>query len=71
MLVTIGLAECSSKASLIVKMGTSAQPIFVYNRYSGKIEQEPIYGERWLRWTYETSAGRFALSANSSSMNAV
>lgn len=36
-------------------------PIEVFNRYTGKIEEEAVYGERWLRWTYATPAGRLAL----------
>lgn len=38
-------------------------PIEYFNRYTGRIEREPVYGERWLRWTYETAPGRFALWA--------
>lgn len=37
-------------------------PIEVFNRYSGRIEHESIYGERWLRWTYGTGPGRLALA---------
>lgn len=48
-------------ASLIVKMGSHANPIPVFNRYTGAIETEPVYGEKWLRWTYESVAGRLAL----------
>lgn len=38
-------------------------PVQFYNRYSGKIEQEEIYGEGWLRWTYGNPLGRLALHA--------
>ena len=31
-----------------------------YNRYTGEIETEQIYGEKWLRWAYETPAGRLS-----------
>lgn len=31
------------------------------NRYSGEIETEAIYGEAYLRWTYESSLGKIAL----------
>ena len=31
------------------------------NRRSGKIEEEQIYGEKALRWTYETGFGKVAL----------
>lgn len=32
-------------------------PIQFYNRYSGEIETEEIYGEKWLRWAYESETG--------------
>ncbi|WP_153559115.1 phosphatidylserine decarboxylase [Roseimaritima sediminicola] len=38
------------------------QPITYFNRYTGRLEQEAIYGESYLRWTYETQAGRLALA---------
>lgn len=38
----------------------SAQPLQFYNRYTGGMEVEHIYGERWLRWAYETRLGRIA-----------
>ncbi len=31
----------------------------LYNRYTGKLEPEQIYGEAWLRRAYETPVGRF------------
>ncbi len=37
------------------------QPIRFLNRRTGEIETEKIYGEDWLRWTYETPLGRLAL----------
>ncbi|MBE2215099.1 MAG: phosphatidylserine decarboxylase [Opitutaceae bacterium] len=40
----------------------SGQPIEVINRYTGAVEVEQVYGDRWLRWTYETGAGRLALA---------
>lgn len=36
--------------------------ILFYDRYSGEVQAEKIYGEGALRWTYGTYAGRFALS---------
>lgn len=41
----------------------SRKAITFFNRYSGNTEQEDIYGESFLRWTYETVAGRIALAA--------
>jgi phosphatidylserine decarboxylase len=38
-----------------------AQPIHFYDRYHQKIETEQIYGEPWLRFTYENPVGRFFL----------
>jgi phosphatidylserine decarboxylase len=34
-----------------------------YNRHTQAIEAEAVYGDRWLRWTYQTVAGRMALWA--------
>jgi phosphatidylserine decarboxylase len=42
-------------------MPTNGQPIEVFNRTTQRIEHEPVFGERWLRWTYETRAGMLAL----------
>jgi len=33
------------------------------NRYTGAVETEAVYGEAWLRWTYDTPLGRLALRA--------
>jgi len=38
-------------------------PITVYNRLTGQIETEQVYGEGWLKWTYGTSFGRLCLAA--------
>ncbi|MDR3143383.1 MAG: archaetidylserine decarboxylase [Puniceicoccales bacterium] len=35
------------------------EPIRFYNRYSQSLEEEPVVGERFLRWLYETPTGRF------------
>ena len=32
-----------------------------FNRYTGRLEQEQVYGAAWMRWTYGTSLGRLAL----------
>lgn len=39
----------------------SAEPISYFNRHTGKIEAEQIFGERWLRFAYENPAGRFGV----------
>lgn len=40
-----------------------AEPICFYNRYTSQIETEQVYGEKWLRWAYETPLGRLAVGA--------
>ncbi len=40
-----------------------AEPIRFFNRYTASVETEQIYGEKWLRWAYETPAGRLAVAA--------
>lgn len=39
----------------------SAEPIRYFHRSKRTIETETIYGEKWLRWTYESALGRTAL----------
>jgi len=41
----------------------SAEPIRFYNRYTQKTETELVYGEKWLRWTYETALGGLSVWA--------
>ena len=40
----------------------SAEPIRYFHRAKKTIETEQIYGESWLRWTYESGLGRMALN---------
>ncbi|MDF3059518.1 MAG: phosphatidylserine decarboxylase [Rariglobus sp.] len=40
-----------------------AEPIRFYNRYTQSVETEQVYGEKWLRWSYETPLGRLAVGA--------
>lgn len=40
-----------------------AEPIRYFHRAKKTIETEQVYGEAWLRWTYESAPGRFALHA--------
>ncbi len=37
------------------------EPIHYFNRHSEQLETEAVYGEKWLRWAYETAPGRAAL----------
>ena len=39
------------------------EPIRYYNRDSGRIETEQVYGEAFLRWTYGNPLGKLALDA--------
>lgn len=34
-----------------------------FNRYTGQVEREQVYGAAWLRWTYHHPLGRLALEA--------
>lgn len=34
-----------------------------FNRYTGRVEQELVYGATWMRWTYCNPFGRLALEA--------
>ncbi len=40
---------------------SNGAPIEFYNRYTGQVEREDVYGESYLRWTYETACGRALL----------
>jgi phosphatidylserine decarboxylase len=40
-------------------MGKSS--LTYYDRYTGRLEEEAIYGGGWIRWLYETPAGQVAL----------
>lgn len=46
-------------------MGNSEAKISIQfrNRYTGGIENEQVYGERWLRWAYENPLGRLTVAA--------
>lgn len=39
------------------------EPIRYVNRYTGQVETEQVYGERFLRWTYGNPLGRLTLEA--------
>ncbi len=41
----------------------ASEPIRFYNRRTKTVETEVVYGDAWLRWTYEKNLGRFALNA--------
>jgi phosphatidylserine decarboxylase len=40
-----------------------AEPIRYFHRAKKTVETEQVYGEKWLRWTYETLPGRLVLAA--------
>jgi phosphatidylserine decarboxylase len=39
-----------------------AAPIRYFHRAKQTVETEQVYGEKWLRWTYETTLGQLALN---------
>lgn len=39
----------------------SAEPIRYFHRAKRTVETETVYGEKWLRWTYGGTAGKFSL----------
>lgn len=41
--------------------GSTMSDVSYFNRYTGNIEREEIYGEPYLRWVYETKVGRLSL----------
>jgi phosphatidylserine decarboxylase len=41
----------------------STEPIRYFHRAKQTVETEVVYGEDWLRWTYENPVGRLALNA--------
>ena len=42
---------------------SAAEPIRYFHRAKRTIETEAVYGEKWLRWTYETALGALTLEA--------
>lgn len=42
---------------------SAPEPIQYYDRYTRTVQTEQIYGEKWLRWTYETTMGRLGVEA--------
>lgn len=39
----------------------SSAPIKYFNRHTGSVESEAVYGENFVRWTYDRPLGRLAL----------
>ena len=37
------------------------EPIRYYDRQKQTVETEQVYGEKWLRWTYESTPGHAAV----------
>jgi phosphatidylserine decarboxylase len=56
---TNGIAACLLRRVL----SAQREPIRFFNRYTGQIEVEQIYGEPFMRWTYGTRMGKLALHA--------
>jgi len=40
-----------------------SEAIEFFNRYTGQVEREQVYGAAWMRWTYANPFGRLALEA--------
>jgi phosphatidylserine decarboxylase len=38
------------------------EPIRYFNRYTGTVETERVYGEKWLRWANDTTPGRWSVA---------
>jgi len=49
--------------SVYVSAVASTQEIVFYDRYEGRLRTEVIYGEKPLRWAYETALGRLCLES--------
>jgi phosphatidylserine decarboxylase len=49
--------------SVIMPSRMPSEPVTFYNRHTGAVETEVIYGEPFLRWVYENPLGRFTLWA--------
>src|SRR5262245_7603721 len=45
------------------KRTMACEPIEYFNRYTGRIETEDVYGHRFLCWTYGNPLGRLTLHA--------
>lgn len=41
----------------------AAEPIRYFNRYTGRLETEKVYGEAFLRWTHGSAPGRLTIHA--------
>ena len=41
----------------------ASEPIQYFNRYSGRLETEDVYGDQFLRWAYGNPLGRLSLHA--------
>jgi phosphatidylserine decarboxylase len=41
----------------------SDDSIQFYNRHTGKVETETVYGDKWLKWTYGNPLGKLSLHA--------
>src|SRR3954466_12772190 len=39
----------------------ASEPIQYFNRYTGRIETEEVYGDRFLRWTYGSPLAQLSL----------
>jgi phosphatidylserine decarboxylase len=57
------LAHRTLAAPAISRQYPAVEPIRFFNRHSGRMETEEVYGEAFLRWAYGHPLGPIALSA--------
>ena len=57
--VSVEFSFAPDLAIVAVWAHMSAEPIRFFHRYTKTVESENIYGERWLRLSYENPVGRF------------
>lgn len=66
-LLIIGFSRINRPEGLAVGAGgpykKPVEPIYYFNRHTGQLETEEVYGEGFLRWTYGHPLGAIALSA--------
>jgi phosphatidylserine decarboxylase len=58
-----GKAFCSFADTVYLSIVNSTQALLYFDRYDGRLKSEGIYGEKPLRWAYETMIGRICLEA--------
>jgi phosphatidylserine decarboxylase len=61
-LLSFVICHLSFASPTLPPLFMSATDVIEYfNRYTGRLERERVYGAGWMRWTYGSSLGRLAL----------